>query len=51
MKRAVSLLINTMRYEVPEQDLSIDYSRMPAVPRSRFVIRHVERIRPLVGHA
>jgi fatty-acid peroxygenase len=30
-----------MRYEVPEQDLSIDLSRMPAVPRSRFVISGV----------
>lgn len=45
MKRAVSLLVTAMRYDVPRQDLSIDFSRMPAIPRSHFVIRNVERLR------
>jgi fatty-acid peroxygenase len=39
VKRAVRLLTIGMRYEVPEQDLTIRLSRMPAIPRSRFVIR------------
>jgi fatty-acid peroxygenase len=43
MKRAVRLLTTAMRYEVPEQDLTIDLSRMPAIPRSRLVISNVQR--------
>ena len=41
MKRAVRLLTTGMHYDVPEQDLRIDLSRLPAVPKSRFVIRDV----------
>jgi fatty-acid peroxygenase len=41
VKRAVRLLTTAMRYEVPEQDLSMDLGRMPAIPKSRFVIRSV----------
>ncbi len=41
MNRAVQLLTTTMRYDVPEQDLRIDLSRMPAIPKSRFVISNV----------
>lgn len=41
MKTAVRLLTGAMRYAVPEQDLRIDLSRMPAVPASGFVIRDV----------
>ncbi len=44
MKRAARLLTGSMSYEVPEQDLSIDLSRMPAIPRSRFVIGDVRRV-------
>jgi fatty-acid peroxygenase len=43
MKTAVRMLTTGMRYEVPEQDLRIDLSRMPAQPKSRFVIRNVRR--------
>ncbi len=42
MKAAVRLLL-ALDYEVPEQDLRIALSRMPALPRSRFVIRPVRR--------
>jgi len=38
MARAVRRLLETP-YEVPPQDLAIDPGRMPAIPRSRFVIR------------
>lgn len=41
VKRAVRLLTGSMHYEVPEQDLGIDLSRMPAIPESRFVISDV----------
>ena len=44
MKRALRLLTTTMRYDVPEQDLRIDLSRMPALPASRFVIAEVRPI-------
>lgn len=41
MKLAAEFLTRRMSYEVPEQDLRIDWSRLPALPRSRFVIRNV----------
>lgn len=45
MKAAVGLLVHEMQYEVPEQDLAIDFQRLPALPNSRFVLRQV-RINP-----
>jgi hypothetical protein len=33
-----------MRYRVPPQDLHIPLSRIPARPRSGFVIRDVDRL-------
>ncbi|MDO7907797.1 cytochrome P450 [Paenibacillus sp. JX-17] len=30
-------------YTVPEQDLTIDLSRMPAIPASRFLMKHIQR--------
>lgn len=41
MKAALRLLTTGMHYRVPEQDLRIDLRRMPAVPRSRFMIADV----------
>lgn len=38
MKEALRLLTREMRYRMPEQDLSIDLSRFPAIPRSRIVL-------------
>lgn len=46
MKTAVGLLTRSMRYDVPEQDLRISLSTMPAFPKSRFVIRNVRRAQP-----
>lgn len=44
VKRAVRLLTGAMHYEVaPDQDLRIDLSRIPALPRSGFVITRVGR--------
>jgi fatty-acid peroxygenase len=42
--QAVRLLTTAMRYGVPEQDLSIDLSRMPAISTSCFVVRQVQRV-------
>jgi fatty-acid peroxygenase len=41
---AVRFLTRSMAYDVPEQDLSFSLSRMPTMPRSRFVIRQVRSI-------
>lgn len=41
MKLAAGFLTRRMSYEVPQQDLRIDWSRMPPMPRSGFVIRNV----------
>lgn len=41
MKTAVHLLATSMDYTVPEQDLTISLSRMPARPESGFVIADV----------
>ena len=41
MKVAASALARRMTYDVPGQDLSVDFTRLPALPRSRFVMRKV----------
>lgn len=41
MKQAADLLARRLAYDVPPQDLTIDYSRLPALPRSRFVMTNV----------
>ncbi|MGN6387991.1 MAG: cytochrome P450 [Burkholderiaceae bacterium] len=44
MQAAVRGLVQRMRYTVPPQDLSISLQRMPTLPRSRFLMRDVERL-------
>lgn len=41
MKQAVDFLVRHTRYDVPKQDLQLDWSRLPPVPPSRFVISNV----------
>lgn len=41
IRRALRNLVTTMEYCVPHQDLSIDMSRLPAIPASRFIIDQV----------
>lgn len=43
MKLTADILAQRMTYEVPQQDLRIDWSRLPALPRSRFVISNVRQ--------
>lgn len=42
MKTAVNLLTKSIQYEVPDQNLQIDLSRIPAIPESRFIIKNVQ---------
>ena len=42
-KVALGFLGRAMSYEVPRQDLRISLSRMPAIPKSGFLIRKVRR--------
>lgn len=48
MRVALDCLLSRMRYAVPEQDLRIDFSRLPALPGSHFLIQGV---RPVPGAA
>lgn len=41
MKALLGFLQEEVAYEVPPQDLSLEWRRLPAVPRSRFVIAGV----------
>jgi fatty-acid peroxygenase len=44
MKVSMRFLKEEMTYEVPKQDLTIDVSRLPAVVKSRFVIKRVRAL-------
>jgi fatty-acid peroxygenase len=48
MRTAIELFTQTIRYNVPPQDLRVDATRLPALPRSRFVISVVQ---PAMGRA
>jgi fatty-acid peroxygenase len=41
MKMTADFLVQRIAYDVPEQDLRVDMSRLPALPRSGFVISNV----------
>jgi fatty-acid peroxygenase len=45
LKQAVRLLTTQMRYDVPPQDIGVDLTRVPTLPRSGFVMKHVRRLR------
>src|SRR5690606_17387043 len=38
MKNAAVFLARRLRYDVPGQDLRIDYRQLPALPKSKFVM-------------
>ncbi len=42
MEQAVEFFARRVQYQVPAQDLRINYRRMPALPRSRFVISDLQ---------
>lgn len=41
MKTAAEFLVRDVEYDVPNQDMSIDEARLPALPRSRFIMTNV----------
>lgn len=41
MRQAATMLAQRMAYEVPPQDLEIDYARLPTLPRSKFRMQRV----------
>lgn len=41
MKVALDFLVNRLYYQIPSQDLRIDYTRLPALPRDQFIIERV----------
>ena len=41
LKQALKVLTARVSYAVPDQDLRIDESRLPALPSSRFILRNV----------
>ncbi|MCK5909229.1 MAG: cytochrome P450 [Caulobacter sp.] len=43
MERSLQVLAEDIDYDVPDQDLSIDFRRLPALPRSGFVMTNVRR--------
>jgi fatty-acid peroxygenase len=49
MKGFLAFLISDIEYEVPRQDLRITKTRMPALPKDRFVIENV-RIKSAESH-
>jgi fatty-acid peroxygenase len=44
MKQAARLLTTAMTYDVPAQDLKVDLARVPAQPRSGFVMTNVTAV-------
>jgi fatty-acid peroxygenase len=45
IKTIARLLVREMRYDVPPQDLRIAPIRIPALPRSHFIMEHVQAVR------
>jgi len=41
MKLATRKLTRAMSYDIPEQDLTVDLSRIPLIPKSRMILDHV----------
>jgi fatty-acid peroxygenase len=45
MRRAIAFLLHDIRYTVPWQDLEIDQRRLPALPKSRFIMSGIQPTR------
>lgn len=46
MRQALEFFTREIRYSVPPQDLSIDMQRLPALPKSRMILRDVLVLAP-----
>lgn len=43
MKASLDMMVNHMEYEIPPQDLNFSMTRMPSLPKSKFIIEKVRR--------
>lgn len=43
MKASLNFLVNKIEFEVPEQDLSYRLSRIPTLPESGFIMKHIKK--------
>jgi fatty-acid peroxygenase len=41
MKTALNFFLYEMDYDVPKQNINIDWSRLPAIPESRFILSNI----------
>jgi fatty-acid peroxygenase len=44
MRASLDFLVNKITFNVPEQDLTFSYSRMPTLPESRFIMSDITRL-------
>ncbi|TIT00328.1 MAG: hypothetical protein E5W87_19400 [Mesorhizobium sp.] len=49
MKEAIRLLTRSMSYEIPDQKLALDLSRIPALPEQGLRLRDVRRVDARTG--
>jgi fatty-acid peroxygenase len=45
IKASLNFIVNSIEFEVPEQDLSYSMARIPTLPRSGFILNNVKRNR------
>lgn len=43
MKLSMNIFRNKINYQVPEQDLTINYKKAPTIPNSGFIMCHIKR--------
>jgi fatty-acid peroxygenase len=43
MKASINFLVNTVDFEVPEQDLTYSLSRIPTLPESGFIMKNIRK--------
>jgi fatty-acid peroxygenase len=51
LKVAARFLSTRIRYDVPPQDLRLEWRNLPPLPRSRFVIQNVRERTPIAGRS
>lgn len=45
MKVCLDYLVNKMKYDIPEQDLSFDLNDIPSIPKSKIILENVRRVK------
>ena len=44
MKLAAKIMTRSMKYELPEQDLSISLTQLPAIPKSGVIMKNIKKL-------